>query len=181
MHRVGRDFFYEEMKRERGEHDENEKKNTHIHIEVMDVTPQITACKGMLMILVDPDQLSWEQAQTLAIDDVTAIRSLRKTIEDNLMPVGAGSVADWKTAIASAMDTFSRVPMKYTAMRDPNDGDGLKNMVRALQGMVAGQSLAEIKKQYAEDEQRDEEKKKEKKKEEEEVEPDTKKIKEENI
>jgi hypothetical protein len=170
MHRVGRDFFYEEMKRERGEHNDNENDATRIHIEIVNATPQLTACKGMLMILVDPDQLSWEQAQTLAIEDVTAIRSLRKTIEDNLVPIGVGSIVDWRAAIASAVDEFSRVPVKYTLMRDPNDEDGLKNMVRAIQGMVTGQSLADIKKQYEEDEQRDAKKKKE-----EQVEPDKEK------
>lgn len=162
------------MKRERGEN-EKTNNNTRIHIEVVNATPQITACKGMLMILVDPDEMSWERAQTLTIEDVTAIRALRKTVMDNMMPIAVGSIADWKSAIASAMEIFAAMPVKYTMMHDPNDEDGLKNMVRALQGMLSGQSLADVKKQYEEDEQRDAKKKKDAAEEKEQVEPDKEK------
>lgn len=158
MHRVGRDFFYEEMKRERDGEDD---KTTSIRIEMVDATPQFCACNAIRMILVDPDEMSWEDGQKLTIEDVTAIRALRKTIKDNLVPIASGSAAEWKATIAAVVDEFSRMPMKYTGWRDQTDEDGYKNMIRAIQGMATGKPLADIKKQYEEDEQRDAKKKKE--------------------
>ena len=164
------------MKRERGEGDDNKNENEYnIHIQLMDIGPQMRACSGMEMMLLRPDILKWEQAHALTIEDITAIRALRKTIEDSMFHPKFGSIDEWKSTIATAVDSFCRMPAKYTIMRDPNDEQGFKRIASGIREILQGKSVTDmIKKQDEEEEE------KRKKEQQEEVEPDTKKVKQEN-
>jgi hypothetical protein len=158
------------MKRERGDDDDN-KNECEIHIQVMNIGPQMNACKGMLMILVDPDGPTRERAHSLAVDDITAIRALRKTIGDNLVPK-LGSIDEWKSAIASAVDSFCSMPVKYMMMRDPNDEEGFKSIAAGIREILQGKSISDLNKKQ--DEEEEKKKQKEDEKEQKEPEPDTK-------
>lgn len=159
------------MKRER--EDEQNSILADFRVQIVNATPQVTACKAMLYLLPDPNRCSWEQAQRLSIEDVTAIRALRKTIEDNMMPSsGTSSIEGWKATIVTAVEMFSSMPARCMMMKDPNDEEGFKRIAQDIQQMLEGVSPAELLKKN-----REEEKKEQEDEEEEQVESDTKKVK----
>lgn len=71
---------------------------------------EVHACEAMLLMLVDPDHLSWERAVTLAIEDVTKIRTLRNAIARECISRG-------HDAIAAHVETFAQVPLRFTKIK----------------------------------------------------------------
>jgi hypothetical protein len=138
------------MKKEGG--DDNEKNSSaDFHIRIVDATPQANACKAMMYMLRDPDRMSWERAQMLTIADITAIRALRKTIVDNLVPSGGCSIEDWKSTIESVVETFANMPARYMMMKDPNAEEGFKRIAKDIRDMLAGASPAHLLKEKQEE------------------------------
>lgn len=164
------------MKRERGDDDNN---LADFHILIVNATLQLNACKAMLYMLPDPNEMSWERAQRLTIADITAIRTLRKTIMDNLGPSDGSSIEEWRAKIATAVDTFCNLPVRCVRMKDPNDEEGFKIIAQDIREMLAGASPADLLKKKQEERNKAKEEE-ENKAQEQEPEPDTKKIKEEN-